>query len=72
MKNMTRLEIHEKDFTELSKQLKRLEAYRLTDDYKNEPIKLREALDLLYRAEKVRTSALAEVISILKYEETHR
>lgn len=72
MKNMTRLEIHEKDFTELSKQLKRLEAYRLTDDYKNEPIKLREALDLLYRAENVHTSALAEVISILKYEETHR
>ena len=72
MKNMTRLEIHEKDFIELSKQLKRLEAYQLTDDYKNEPIKLREALDLLYRAEKVHTSALAEVISILKYRETYR
>jgi len=72
MKKMTRLEIHEKDFTELSKQLKRLEAYRLTDEYKNEPLKLREALDLLYRTEKVHANALAEVISILKYEEMYK
>lgn len=68
-KEMTKLETYKANFSEISKQLKISEAYKLTEDFSNSPIKLKEALDTLCRAEKVHLSALAEVINILEYQE---
>lgn len=70
--NTTKLDIYRKEFFEISKQLKISEAYKLTEDFLNEPKKFREALETLCRAEKVHLSALAEVINILDYQEKYK
>lgn len=66
-----RLKIYEKDFKNLSKQLKLLEAYILTDEYNNESIKNRESLNNLLRASRVYAAALAESISLLRLDEIY-
>lgn len=76
MKNKTikelksvRLAMYEKNFSEVSKQLKISEDYLLTNEYKKESLRMQEALEILSRAEKVHASALAEVINQVRYEE---
>lgn len=66
-----RLKIYEKDFKNLSKQLKLLEAYILTDEYNNEPIKNKESLNNLLRASRVYAAALAESINLLRIDEVY-
>lgn len=66
-----RLAIYEKDFENLSKQLKLLEAYVLTEEYNNESIRNRESLNNLLRASRVYAAALAESISLLRLDEVY-